>query len=91
MDVARLEGDDESVSPDAVDITPAEADLARRAIDAVDQPILYARVDMAPGPDGRPVVMELELVEPSLYFPQCRAALDRFVAAIERILRRGLT
>ncbi|MHC4220188.1 MAG: ATP-grasp domain-containing protein, partial [Planctomycetota bacterium] len=55
----RLEGDDESVSGVAVEITPDEADLARRAIACVEGPILYGRVDVAPLSDGRPVVMEL--------------------------------
>lgn len=44
---------------------------------------LYARVDLLPGPDG-PVLVELELVEPSLflqYDPDGRAAA-RFAAAI---------
>lgn len=85
----RLEGDDERVEPDAVDVAPAEADLARRAIAAVNGPIMYARIDMAPGPDGSPVLMELELIEPSLYFPQCREALDLFTAAIKRALEDG--
>ena len=45
---------------------------------------LYARVDLLPGPDG-PVVVELELVEPSLflnYAAEGRAA-DALAAAIE--------
>jgi hypothetical protein len=82
----RFEGEDESVSTDAVAIAPAEAALARRVIDAVRGSLLYARVDVAPGPDGEPVLMELELVEPSLFFPQCLPALERFVAGIRRKL-----
>jgi hypothetical protein len=35
--------------------------------DAFDQ-LLYARIDMAPGSDGLPLLMEVELIEPSLYF-----------------------
>lgn len=82
----RFEGEDESVSTDAVAIAPAEAALARRAIEAVGVPLLYARVDVAPGPEGEPVLMELELVEPSLFFPQCLPALERFVAGVRRRL-----
>ena len=41
---------------------------------------------MAPGPAGDPVVMELELIEPSLFLPQSAAALERFVDAIRRRL-----
>ena len=47
---------------------------------------MYARIDVAPGPDGDPVLMELELIEPSLFFPQSAHALGRFVAAIRRRL-----
>jgi hypothetical protein len=82
----RWAGESESISA-AQEISSAEAELARRAIGAVRGPLLYGRVDAAPGPDGDPVVMELELVEPSLFFPQCPAALDRFVAALRRLLR----
>jgi hypothetical protein len=55
--------------------------------DALAQPYLtsvYARVDMAPGPDGTPVLMELELIEPTLFFPACPAALERFARAVKR-------
>jgi hypothetical protein len=82
----RFAGEDESVSTAAVDISPDEAALARRVLNAVDGELLYGRVDVAPGPDGEPVVMELELIEPSLFFPQCPPALDRFVAGIQRRL-----
>jgi hypothetical protein len=84
----RFEGDREQVSPIAMTIAPAEAALAERALAAVAAPMLYGRVDVAPGPDGKPVVMELELVEPSLFFPQCPAALDRLVRALARELAR---
>ena len=47
---------------------------------------MYARIDVAPGPAGEPVVMELELIEPSLFFPQSSYALERFVTAIRRRL-----
>lgn len=53
----------------------AELDVADRVLDALaavgpvgrDQ-LLYARVDLVPGPDGTPVLLELELTEPSLWF-----------------------
>lgn len=85
----RFEGEDESVTQAAVEMSPAEARLARRAIDEAPAPIMYGRIDVAPGPDGEPVVMELELLEPSLYFDQCPPALDRFVRAI-RMRLEGL-
>lgn len=81
----RFSGEDESVS-DAMEISDAELALAGRAVAAIDAKPLYARIDMAPGPDGEPVVMEVELIEPSLFFPQCPAALSRLVSAIRRRL-----
>jgi hypothetical protein len=78
----RFDGEGESVSTDAVPISTAEAELAAAALAGVDSPLLYARIDVAPGPAGDPVVMELELIEPSLFFPQHPPALARFVAAI---------
>jgi hypothetical protein len=43
---------------------------------------LYARIDLIAGPEGRPVVSELELIEPSLYFSLCPGASERFAAAV---------
>jgi glutathione synthase/RimK-type ligase-like ATP-grasp enzyme len=80
----RLQGDHESVGHATID--PREHDLALRAIAAVGGDLLYARVDMVPGPDGEPRIMELELIEPSLFFDRSREALARFVDAIARHL-----
>jgi glutathione synthase/RimK-type ligase-like ATP-grasp enzyme len=44
--------------------------------------LLYARIDLLPGPDG-PVLIELELVEPSLFFLHADGAADRLAAAIQ--------
>lgn len=81
----RFSGQDESVS-DAMEISSAEMDLAAQAVAAVDGTPLYARIDVAPGPDDTPVVMELELIEPSLFFPQGPEALERLVAGIRKRL-----
>jgi hypothetical protein len=77
----RFGGQDESVSA-ALPISASERALALRAVAAAPGALLYARADVAPGPDGAPVLMELELIEPSLFFDRSRAALDRFVAAV---------
>jgi len=82
----RFAGAQESVSA-AVPISSAEAELALRAVACVNAPLLYARIDIAPGLTGAPVVMELELIEPSLFFAQGPAALERIVSAISRRLR----
>jgi len=72
------------------DIRPAapsarEAAVARAALAAVPggaERLLYARVDLVPGPDGEPVVLELELLEPSLFLAHAPGAADRLAAAI---------
>jgi glutathione synthase/RimK-type ligase-like ATP-grasp enzyme len=47
---------------------PAEAmALARQVLAAVDEPLLYARIDMTRDGDGRWVLMEAELIEPDFY------------------------
>ncbi len=84
----RFAGEDESVSA-AMPITDAERRLARLAVEVIDGTPLYARIDAAPGPDGNPIVMELEMIEPSLFFLQCPGALDRFVATIRDRLVSG--
>jgi glutathione synthase/RimK-type ligase-like ATP-grasp enzyme len=45
--------------------------------------LLYARIDVAPGPSG-PIVLEVELIEPSLYLAYDECAAQRFAAAIAR-------
>jgi hypothetical protein len=47
--------------------------------------LLYARVDLVPAPGG-PVVLELELTEPSLFFHNDQDAAMRFAAAVSRRL-----
>ncbi|GGZ11804.1 ATP-grasp domain-containing protein [Streptomyces poonensis] len=50
--------------------TGAELAVADRALAAVPggaSGLLYARVDLVDGEDGRPCVMELELIEPNLF------------------------
>jgi glutathione synthase/RimK-type ligase-like ATP-grasp enzyme len=76
------------------DISPrepseAELALARRVVAATpggaDQ-LLYARVDLLPGPDGDPVLIEFEVTEPSLFLAHAAGAADRLAAAIARAL-----
>jgi hypothetical protein len=43
---------------------------------------LYARVDLVPGDDGAPRVLEVELTEPSLNLPVAPVAAQRLAAAI---------
>ena len=58
-----------------------ELELAERTLDAVPFPrqeLLYARVDLLPGP----LVLETELTEPSLYLGYAEGAAERLAAAI---------
>jgi hypothetical protein len=43
---------------------------------------LYARVDVAADPDGRPVLMEFEAIEPCLYFDLCPGSAALFARAV---------
>ena len=63
----------------------AELELGERVMAAVAErfgPLLYARVDLLPGPGGEPLVVEVELTEPSLYLETNAAAPGRLAAAI---------
>ncbi|MEA3018242.1 MAG: hypothetical protein QOI38_2964 [Sphingomonadales bacterium] len=44
-----------------------ELEAAAAILAAVDEPLLYARVDLVRGLDGAPALIELELIEPDLY------------------------
>lgn len=62
--------------------TDAEHAVARLALDNAPAGLLYARVDVIPGADGSPVLVELELTEPSVFLAYAPGAADRFAAAI---------
>ena len=47
---------------------------------------LYARVDVLPGDDGAPVLLELELTEPSFFLATEEGAAARAAAAIASAL-----
>lgn len=62
---------------------PALAEAGRRALDALPfEPPLYARVDLIRDLDDVFRVMELELIEPALYFRMDSGAADRFAEAV---------
>ena len=66
--------------------SPAELALARAVLAAAPGGLLYARVDLIPGPDGSPVLLELELSEPSLFLRHAPGSAGRLAAAIARRL-----
>jgi glutathione synthase/RimK-type ligase-like ATP-grasp enzyme len=83
----RFAGDDERIDG-PFPISDAEREVAEAALAPFAKDILYGRVDLARDDAGNPLVMELELVEPSLFFAWHPPALDRFVRRLVRELRR---
>ncbi|HSO40851.1 MAG TPA: hypothetical protein VLT33_50340 [Labilithrix sp.] len=79
----RFAGGVEQVS-EAVPIADDERAFATRALAPLAAELLYARVDVVRDAEGVLRVMEVELIEPSLFFLQSPKALERFVAAIAR-------
>jgi glutathione synthase/RimK-type ligase-like ATP-grasp enzyme len=67
--------------------TPAQRALGDRAVELVRArvgPTLYGRVDVVTGPDGNPLVLEVELTEPSLYLGYTEGAAERLATLIAR-------
>jgi hypothetical protein len=74
--------------------TPSDAELtvaasALKAVRGSDRPLPYARVDMVPGPEGAPVLMEIELIEPNLFMVWSDGAVQRFVTGLANFAARG--
>lgn len=69
-----------------VPVAPDEALTAARVLAHLGSAPLYARVDLLRDEAGRPRLMELELVEPSLFFAQGPGSAERLVEALERRL-----
>jgi glutathione synthase/RimK-type ligase-like ATP-grasp enzyme len=64
---------------------PEQLALAERVVAAAQErlgPLAYARVDILPGPEG-PVLIELELTEPSLWFCATSGGEERLARALQ--------
>jgi hypothetical protein len=57
-------------------------DFAASVLEAVDYPTLYARVDLVRDEEGELCLMELELIEPSLFLEQAPQVVERLAEAI---------
>ncbi len=74
---------------------PAELAVGERVLGAlvasgrVPQAPLYARVDLLRDPSGAPLVLELELTEPSLFLDFAPGAAERLARHIAAALREG--
>jgi len=63
----------------------AELRVGARAMQAMPfETPLYARVDLIRDEKGEPVVLELEMIEPSLFFPFAGGSAERFAGAVVR-------
>ncbi len=70
----------------AADPSDAEIALARKALSALVQMPLYARVDVVPGLSGEPLLIELELIEPYHYVEQGPDCGEMLIDALVRRL-----
>jgi hypothetical protein len=72
----------------AYDPAADERDAAERILAAVEEPLLYARMDLVRGLDGTPQLIELELIEPDLYLGYDEKAGARFAAAVKAAIEK---
>ena len=84
----RFDGEEESVRL-RPELEPRHREFAEACLAAAGQAPLYARVDVVERSDGALWLSELELIEPSLFFPHAPAALERFTGALLRAARGG--
>ncbi|MEW2432502.1 hypothetical protein AB0877_31270 [Micromonospora sp. NPDC047644] len=71
---------------------PEQLAVAEQTLEMVPggtRQLLYARVDLIPGADGEPVLVELELTEPSLFIGYADGAPERLATAITTHLARN--
>ncbi len=72
----------------AREASAAQRKVAEQALAAtarlfkLDRPLPYARIDLIPGPDGAPRLLELELTEPSLFLHHAPEAANRFASVL---------
>jgi glutathione synthase/RimK-type ligase-like ATP-grasp enzyme len=78
------------IVPDGVALAPRadEVALSERVLAATPGRTLYARVDVATGPDGTPLLQELEVIEPRLFLGSSEGAPERLADAIARYASR---
>ncbi len=66
----------------AIDPTPELKSTAHAIVDMIRPEPVYVRADFVRGPDDRFLLMELELIEPSLYLRMHDDAAERLAAAL---------
>lgn len=65
---------------------PAALTLAAQVLEAIDEPLLYARIDMVRDDAGRWLLMEAELIEPDFYLGSTPDGGTAFARAIRERL-----
>lgn len=65
-----------------------ELEAADRILAAVDEDLIYARVDLVRGQGGAPQLIELELIEPDLYLGYDPGEGAAFAAAVKELIAR---
>jgi glutathione synthase/RimK-type ligase-like ATP-grasp enzyme len=78
-------------------VTPASASdaqvaLGHAAVAAAEQllgPTAYARVDTVMGDDGQPLLLELEMLDPVLFFDTDPAGAERFADVLTKVFLGG--
>jgi hypothetical protein len=63
--------------------------LAGQVLAAIDEPLLYARIDMVPDANGRWLLMEAELIEPDFYLGVDPAQGAGFARALTEAIAKG--
>jgi hypothetical protein len=69
----------------AAEATQIERELGYRALSHLQTKPLYARVDVVHDKENLPQVLELELIEPSLFLAMSESATQRFAEALIKI------
>jgi glutathione synthase/RimK-type ligase-like ATP-grasp enzyme len=88
----RQDRDGRGENPLAREPSDAQHAIAAQALAATDEilgrsaGLMYARVDLVTAADGSPLVIELELTEPSLFLPWSNGGAERLVDAIAKNL-----
>jgi hypothetical protein len=75
-------------TPDNVHTPTAEELICCRELLGSLPPLTYARVDLLPL-NGRPALMELEIIDPSLFFKAQPSAADALAAEVQAALERA--
>lgn len=71
----------------AVSLDSQQLQFCKEVLSHIQQPWLYARVDFINGSDKKPNLIELELIEPSLYFRYDEQSAHRLVEALQQMIK----